>query len=201
MARSRSAAAAHLSGCGGAREGDGGTACCSRCIFAGEADLLRSRIADAAAGRAFILTGGDCAETFADAEADKIRRRIQTVLQMAAVLTYGGSVPVVKMGRMAGQFAKPRSSDSETREGTTLPSYRGDIVNDHAFTPEGRRHDPNRLLQAYHVSASTLNLIRAFTQGGFADLRRVHRSGTRASSVRTRTTTATSRSRARSIVR
>ncbi|SMY12542.1 class II 3-deoxy-7-phosphoheptulonate synthase [Brevibacterium jeotgali] len=143
-------------------------------IFAGEADLLRSRIADAAAGRAFILTGGDCAETFADAEADKIRRRIQTVLQMAAVLTYGGSVPVVKMGRMAGQFAKPRSSDTETREGTTLPSYRGDIVNDHAFTPEGRRHDPNRLLQAYHISASTLNLIRAFTQGGFADLRRVH---------------------------
>lgn len=143
-------------------------------IFAGEADLLTSRIAEASAGRAFILTGGDCAETFADAEADKIRRRIQTVLQMAAVLTYAGSVPVVKMGRMAGQFAKPRSSDVETREDVTLPSYRGDIVNGHEFTPEARRHDPNRLLQAYHVSASTLNLIRAFTQGGFADLRRVH---------------------------
>lgn len=143
-------------------------------IFAGEADLLTSRIAEAAAGRAFILAGGDCAETFVDAQADKIRRRIQTVLQMAAVLTYAGSVPVVKMGRMAGQFAKPRSSDVETRDGVTLPSYRGDIVNGHEFTAEARRHDPSRLLQAYHVSASTLNLIRAFTQGGFADLRRVH---------------------------
>ena len=143
-------------------------------IFAGEADLLTSRIAEAAAGRAFILAGGDCAETFVDAQADKIRRRIQTVLQMAAVLTYAGSVPVVKMGRMAGQFAKPRSSDVETRDGVTLPSYRGDIVNGHEFTPEARRHDPHRLLQAYHVSSSTLNLIRAFTQGGFADLRRVH---------------------------
>ncbi|WP_084499740.1 class II 3-deoxy-7-phosphoheptulonate synthase [Brevibacterium album] len=143
-------------------------------VFAGEADLLRSRIAEVAAGRAFMLAGGDCAETFADATADKIRRRVQTVLQMAAVLTYAGSVPVVKMGRMAGQFAKPRSSDEETRDGVTLPSYRGDIVNSHEFTPEARRHDPGRLLQAYHTSASTLNLLRAFTQGGFADLRRVH---------------------------
>ncbi|WP_373283577.1 class II 3-deoxy-7-phosphoheptulonate synthase [Sediminivirga luteola] len=143
-------------------------------IFAGEADLLKKRIADASRGEAFLLAGGDCAETFADATADKIRNRVRTVLQMAAVLTYGASMPVVKMGRMAGQFAKPRSSDEETRDGVTLPSYRGDIVNEHAFTPEARAHDPRRLLQAYHVSSSTLNLIRAFTQGGFADLRLVH---------------------------
>ncbi|WP_425546668.1 class II 3-deoxy-7-phosphoheptulonate synthase [Brevibacterium samyangense] len=143
-------------------------------VFAGEADMLKERIAAAARGEAFVLMGGDCAESFADATADKIRRRIQTVLQMAAVLTYGGSMPVVKMGRMAGQFGKPRSADTETRDGVTLPSFRGDIVNAHGFTPEDRRHDPERLLQAYQVSASTLNLIRAFTTGGFADLRLVH---------------------------
>ncbi|WP_272902160.1 class II 3-deoxy-7-phosphoheptulonate synthase [Brevibacterium daeguense] len=143
-------------------------------IFAGEADQLKDRIAAASRGDAFVLAGGDCAESFADATADKIRRRVQTVLQMAAVLTYGASVPVVKIGRMAGQFAKPRSSDIETRDGVTLPSYRGDIVNDHEFTAEARRHDPHRLLYAYQVSSSTLNLIRAFTTGGFADLRLVH---------------------------
>jgi 3-deoxy-7-phosphoheptulonate synthase len=143
-------------------------------IFAGEADRLKAQIGQAAAGNAFLLAGGDCAEAFEDATADKIRRRVQTVLQMAAVLTYGGSMPVVKMGRMAGQFAKPRSADTETRDGVTLPSYRGDIVNNHAFTAEARRHDPHRLLRAYQTSAATLNLIRAFTTGGFADLRRVH---------------------------
>ena len=143
-------------------------------IFAGEADVLKQRIAAASRGEAFVLAGGDCAESFAGAQADKIRARVQTVLQMAAVLTYGGSMPVVKIGRMAGQFAKPRSADMETRDGVTLPSNRGDIVNGYEFTEESRRHDPARLLQGYHVSASTLNLIRAFTQGGFADLRLVH---------------------------
>ncbi len=143
-------------------------------VFAGEADLLRARLGEAAAGRAFLLQGGDCAETFAGATADQIRNRIKTVLQMAVVLTYGSSMPVIKMGRMAGQFAKPRSSDDETRDGVTLPAYRGDAVNDYAFTPGSRTPDPQRLLRAYHTAASTLNLIRAFTTGGFADLRQVH---------------------------
>lgn len=143
-------------------------------VFAGECDNLRERMAAAGRGEAFVLQGGDCAETFVDATADKIRNRIKTVLQMAAVLTYGGSLPVVKVGRMAGQFAKPRTSDEETREGVTLPAYRGDAVNDFAFTPEARRPDPRRLVKAYHTSSATLNLIRAFTQGGFADLRQVH---------------------------
>jgi 3-deoxy-7-phosphoheptulonate synthase len=143
-------------------------------VFAGEVDILRSRLAEAASGRAFLLQGGDCAETFADATADRIRNRVKTLLQMAVVLTYGASMPVIKMGRMAGQFAKPRSSDFETRGDVTLPAYRGDIVNGYDFTEEARIPDPKRMLKAYHTSASTLNLIRAFTQGGFADLRSVH---------------------------
>ena len=143
-------------------------------VFAGEVDILRDRLARAAAGRAFLLQGGDCAETFAGATAEQIRNRIKTVLQMAVVLTYGASMPVVKMGRMAGQFAKPRSSDTETRGDVTLPAYRGDIVNGYDFTEESRKADPARLLKGYHTAASTLNLIRAFTQGGFADLREVH---------------------------
>lgn len=143
-------------------------------VFAGEVDTLRQRLAEAASGNAFLLQGGDCAETFADATADRIRNRIKTVLQMAVVLMYGSSLPVIKMGRMAGQFAKPRSSDTETREGVTLPAYRGDAVNGYEFTEQSRRHDPARLLDAYHTSSSTLNLIRAFTTGGFADLREVH---------------------------
>lgn len=143
-------------------------------VFAGEVDMLRDRLARAAAGKAFLLQGGDCAETFAGATADQIRNRVKTILQMAVVLTYGASVPVIKMGRMAGQFAKPRSSDDETREGVTLPAYRGDVVNGYDFTPESRTPDPARLLKGYHTAASTLNLIRAFTQGGFADLRMVH---------------------------
>ncbi|KJL45975.1 Phospho-2-dehydro-3-deoxyheptonate aldolase [Microbacterium hydrocarbonoxydans] len=143
-------------------------------VFAGEVDNLRDRLARAASGRAFLLQGGDCAETFAGATAEQIRNRIKTVLQMAVVLTYGASMPVVKMGRMAGQFAKPRSSDSETRGDVTLPAYRGDIVNGYDFTELSRQADPGRLLQGYHTAASTLNLIRAFTQGGFADLREVH---------------------------
>ncbi|UCR89796.1 class II 3-deoxy-7-phosphoheptulonate synthase [Mycetocola spongiae] len=144
-------------------------------VFAGEVDVLRERLAAAASGKAFLLQGGDCAETFAGATADQIRDRVRTLLQMAVVLTYGASMPVVKMGRMAGQFAKPRSSDNETRDGVTLPAYRGDIVNGYDFTPESRAANPDRLVQGYHTAASTLNLIRAFTQGGFADLREVHR--------------------------
>lgn len=143
-------------------------------VFAGEVDNLRDRLARAASGQAFLLQGGDCAETFAGATAEQIRNRIKTVLQMAVVLTYGASMPIVKMGRMAGQFAKPRSSDSETRGDVTLPAYRGDIVNGYDFTEVSRQPDPGRLLQGYHTAASTLNLIRAFTQGGFADLREVH---------------------------
>jgi len=143
-------------------------------VFAGEVDTLRARLAQAARGEAFLLQGGDCAETFVDATADRIRNRIKTVLQMAVVLMYGSSLPVIKMGRMAGQFAKPRSSDSETREGVTLPAYRGDAVNSFEFTEEARKNDATRLLQAYNTSSSTLNLIRAFTTGGFADLREVH---------------------------
>jgi len=143
-------------------------------VFAGEVDNLRTRLARAASGNAFLLQGGDCAETFAGATADQIRNRIKTVLQMAVVLTYGASMPVVKMGRMAGQFAKPRSSDTETRGDVTLPAYRGDIVNGYDFTEKSRQPDPGRLLQGYHMASSTLNLIRAFTQGGFADLREVH---------------------------
>ena len=137
-------------------------------VFAGEVDILKGRLAEAAAGKAFLLQGGDCAETFADATADRIRARVKTLLQMAVVLTYGASMPVIKMGRMAGQFAKPRSSEEETREGLTLPAYRGDIVNGYDFTTESRTPNPERILQAYNTSAATLNLIRAFTMGGFA---------------------------------
>ncbi|MBC7290152.1 MAG: 3-deoxy-7-phosphoheptulonate synthase class II, partial [Actinotalea sp.] len=139
-----------------------------------EADVLTTHLAAAGRGEAFLLQGGDCAETFAEATADNIRNKIKTILQMAVVLTYGGSLPVIKMGRMAGQYAKPRSSDQETRDGVTLPAYRGDAVNAYAFSPQARVPDPRRLVEAYHRSAATLNLIRAFTTGGFADLRRVH---------------------------
>ena len=143
-------------------------------VFAGEVDNLRDSLAAVAGGKAFVLQGGDCAETFAGATADQIRNRVKTILQMAVVLTYGASMPIVKMGRMAGQFAKPRSSDMETRDGVTLPAYRGDMVNGFDFTEDSRAHNPQRMLEGYHTAASTLNLIRAFTQGGFADLRMVH---------------------------
>ncbi|MGL5818382.1 MAG: 3-deoxy-7-phosphoheptulonate synthase class II, partial [Phycicoccus sp.] len=143
-------------------------------VFAGECDVLRQRMAAVSQGEAFVLQGGDCAETFSSATADNIRDRVKTILQMAAVLTYGASVPVVKVGRIAGQYAKPRSSGSETREGVTLPAYRGDMVNDFEFTADARRPDPQRLVRAYHASSATLNLVRAFTTGGFADLRHVH---------------------------
>ncbi|WP_424347084.1 class II 3-deoxy-7-phosphoheptulonate synthase [Kocuria sp. CH-021] len=143
-------------------------------VFAGEVDKLRDRLAEVANGRAFFLQGGDCAETFEGATADRISARVKTLLQMAVVLTYGASMPVVKMGRMAGQFSKPRSSNDETRDGTTLPTFRGEMVNGFDFTEESRAHDPRRMVRGYHTSASTLNLIRAFTTGGFADLRLVH---------------------------
>ncbi len=143
-------------------------------VFAGECDDLKAKIAQAASGNAFWLQGGDCAETFAAATADSIRNRIKTILQMAAVLQYYSSIPVVKVGRMAGQFAKPRSNDFETRGEVTLPAYRGDAVNDLEFTESSRTPNPQRLVDVYNTSAATLNLVRAFTQGGFADLRRVH---------------------------
>lgn len=143
-------------------------------VFAGECDNLKSRIGRAAAGEAFFLQGGDCAETFVGQTADAIRNKIKTLLQMAAVLQYGAGLPVIKVGRMAGQYAKPRSSDNETRNGVTLPAYRGDAINGHEFTIESRTPDPKRLLRVYNTSAATLNLVRAFTQGGFADLRQVH---------------------------
>jgi 3-deoxy-7-phosphoheptulonate synthase len=143
-------------------------------VFAGECDDLKAKIAQAASGNAFWLQGGDCAETFTAATADSIRNRIKTILQMAAVLQYYSSIPVVKVGRMAGQFAKPRSNDLETRGDVTLPAYRGDAVNDLEFTEKARTPNPQRLVDVYNTSAATLNLVRAFTQGGFADLRRVH---------------------------
>jgi 3-deoxy-7-phosphoheptulonate synthase len=143
-------------------------------VFAGECDLLRDRLAAVARGEAFVLQGGDCAETFAGATAEAVRAKLQTVLQMAVVLTYGASVPVVKIGRMAGQFAKPRSRPTEVRDGLELPAYRGDAVNGLAFTAEARTPDPGRLLRAYHCAAVTLNLCRAFTTGGYADLHQVH---------------------------
>jgi 3-deoxy-7-phosphoheptulonate synthase len=143
-------------------------------VFAGECDVLKERLAAVARGEAFVLQGGDCAETFAGATADAVRAKLQTLLQMAVVLTYGASVPIVKIGRMAGQFAKPRSRPTETRGGVELPAYRGDAINGIEFTPEGRSLDPARLLRAYHCSAVTLNLCRAFATGGYADLHQVH---------------------------
>ncbi|HET7244261.1 MAG TPA: 3-deoxy-7-phosphoheptulonate synthase class II [Streptosporangiaceae bacterium] len=143
-------------------------------VFAGECDSLKDRLAAVARGEAFVLQGGDCAETFAGSTADAIRGKLRTLLQMAVILTYAASVPVVKIGRLAGQFAKPRSSDTETRDGTALPAYRGDAVNGLEFTAEARAPDPQRMLRACHYSAATLNLCRAFTQGGYADLRQVH---------------------------
>ena len=143
-------------------------------VFAGEVNQLRQELGKAARGEAFVLTGGDCAETFEDSTANRLKLKIQTLLQMAVVLSYGSALPVIQLGRMAGQYAKPRSSDTETRDGQTLPSYRGDAVNGNDFTAAARQPDPQRLLSCYQYSAATLNLIRAFTKGGYADLRRVH---------------------------
>jgi 3-deoxy-7-phosphoheptulonate synthase len=144
-------------------------------VFAGEARNLKARLAEVAAGKAFLLQGGDCAESFKEFHPNNIRDTFRALMQMSVVLTYAGAKPVVKLGRMAGQFGKPRSEPTETKDGVTLPSYRGDNINGMDFTPEARTPDPERLLKAYGQSAATLNLIRAFAQGGYADLHNVHR--------------------------
>ena len=143
-------------------------------VFAGEARNLKADLAKVAAGEAFLLQGGDCAESFAEFHADNIRDTFRVILQMAVVLTYASKLPVVKVGRMAGQFAKPRSAPTEVIGGIELPSYRGDIINDIAFTAESREPDPQRMLSAYHQATATLNLLRAFSAGGYATLDRVH---------------------------
>ena len=143
-------------------------------VFAGEARDLKAQLASASRGEAFLLQGGDCAESFEQFTADGIRDTFKVMLQMAMILTYGAKVPVVKLGRMAGQFAKPRSAPTETKEGVELPSYRGDIINELAFTPEARIPDPKKMTQAYTQSAATLNLLRAFSKGGYADVHQVH---------------------------
>jgi len=143
-------------------------------VFAGEVRKLKAALAQAGSGDAFLLQGGDCAESFAEFSADTIRDTFKVMLQMAMVLTYGAKVPVIKVGRMAGQFAKPRSSATETVDGVELPSYRGDIINGFDFTPQARIPDPARMLQAYTQAAASLNLVRAFSQGGYADVHQVH---------------------------
>lgn len=144
-------------------------------VFAGEARNLRAQLADVAEGKAFLLQGGDCAESFAEFHPNNIRDTFRVLLQMAVVLTFASGKPVVKVGRLAGQFAKPRSSDFEEQNGVKLPSYRGDMVNDMLFSEEARAPDPGRMIQAYNQSAATLNLLRAFAQGGYANLEEVHR--------------------------
>ena len=143
-------------------------------VVAAEARQLTKELGDVASGRAFLLQAGDCAESFNDFAADAIRDKLKVILQMAVALTYAAGVPVVKVGRIAGQFAKPRTVGTEEINGTALESFRGHMVNDEAFEPDARRPDPRRLLTAYHQSAATLNLLRAFTKGGFADLSHVH---------------------------
>jgi len=143
-------------------------------VFAGEVRALKQQLGDAAQGNGFLIQGGDCAETFDDFRADSIRDKLKILLQMSVVLTYGASCNVVKLGRIAGQFAKPRSANTETRDGIELPSYRGDAVNDINFNEDSRKQNPKRLLRTYNQSAATLNLLRAFTTGGFADLNKVH---------------------------
>ncbi len=144
-------------------------------VFAGEARRLKEHLAKASRGQAFVLQGGDCAESFAEFHADNIRDTFRVLLQMAVVLSFGATCPVVKIGRLAGQFAKPRSDNTETRDGVTMPAYRGDIVNGIEFDPAVRTPDPERMIQAYNQSAATLNLLRAFASGGYADLHEVHR--------------------------
>ena len=144
-------------------------------VFAGEVRSLKKELASASLGKSFLLQGGDCAESFANYRADNIKNMFKVILQMSAVLTFAGSFPIVKVGRIAGQFAKPRSSDFEEINGVKLPSYRGDIVNDLEFTKEAREPKPEKLIQAYYQSATTLNLLRAFARGGLANLHEIHR--------------------------
>ena len=166
-------------------------------VFAAECDELTEKLADVARGEAFLLQGGDCAETFAGVTADNTRNKLRVLLQMAVVLTYAASVPVVKLGRLAGQYAKPRSSDLETRvvdgQNVTLAAYRGDAVNGYDFTPESRVPDPRRLLEVHRTSAATLSMIRAFIAGGYADLRQVHTWNTDFVATRRRPVSATRR--------
>ncbi len=143
-------------------------------VFAGEANRLKDQLADVAKGDAFLLQGGDCAESFSEFHADNIRDTFKALMQMAVVMTYAGGVPVVKVGRLGGQFAKPRSSDTETLDGVTLDSYRGDIINSVEFTKDARVPDPYRMIQAYNQASATQNLLRAFATGGMAYLHRVH---------------------------
>ena len=144
-------------------------------VFAGEVRNLKNALAKVCEGKAFLLQGGDCAESFAEFSGDNIRDMFKVMMQMAVVLTFAGGLPVVKIGRIAGQFAKPRSSDFEERDGVKLPSYRGDIINSIEFSEEARKADPQRMIKAYNQSAATMNLLRAFARGGLADLRKIHK--------------------------
>ena len=143
-------------------------------VFAGEVRTLHEQLARACSGQGFLLMGGDCAEAFNEFDVDHVRDSFRVLLQMALVLTFGSAMPIIKVGRMAGQFAKPRSEPDEVRDGVTLPSYRGDIINNEDFTAEARRHKPFNMVQAYHQSAQTLNILRAFSTGGYADISRLH---------------------------
>jgi 3-deoxy-7-phosphoheptulonate synthase len=147
---------------------------CSPLVFAGEVRTLHEQLARACSGQGFLLMGGDCAEAFGEFNVDHVRDTFRVLLQMALVLTFGSAMPIIKIGRMAGQFAKPRSDTEEVREGVSLPSYRGDIINREEFTPEARKHNPHNMVQAYHQSAQTLNILRAFSTGGYADISRLH---------------------------
>jgi 3-deoxy-7-phosphoheptulonate synthase len=146
---------------------------CSPLVFAGEVRSLHEQLARACHGQGFLLMGGDCAEAFNEFDVDHVRDTFRVILQMALVLTFGGAMPVIKIGRMAGQFAKPRSEPDEVRDGVSLPSYRGDIINAEEFTAEARRNNPNNMVEAYHQSAQTLNILRAFSTGGYADISRL----------------------------
>ena len=143
-------------------------------VFAGEVRTLHEQLARACSGQGFVLMGGDCAEAFDEFNVDHVRDTFRVISQMALVLTFGSSMPVIKIGRMAGQFAKPCSEPYEVRDGVALPSYRGDIINAEEFTAEGRRHNPWNMVEAYHQSAQTLNILRAFSTGGYADIHRLH---------------------------
>jgi 3-deoxy-7-phosphoheptulonate synthase len=143
-------------------------------VFAGEVRSLHEQLARACSGQGFLLMGGDCAEAFNEFNVDHVRDTFRVILQMSLVLTFGSAMPIIKVGRMAGQFAKPRSEPDEVIDGVSLPSYRGDIINTEAFTKEARRHNPQNMVAAYHQSAQTLNILRAFSTGGYADISRLH---------------------------
>ena len=143
-------------------------------VFAGEVRSLHENLAKACQGQGFLIMGGDCAEAFNEFNVDHVRDTFRVILQMSLVLTFGAAMPIIKVGRMAGQFAKPRSEPDEVIDGVSLPSYRGDIINGEEFTAEARRHDPENMVKAYHQSAQTLNILRAFSTGGYADISRLH---------------------------